>query len=173
MKPAAIMFILGAGVFPIIGSHAEVTAASASAGRVLGADEVTKTIEDGGRPAAQPYRMGPIQREPQTPVKLAESHVPMIASLAPTSGPIGTAVTILGSGFTPRDNNIQFHGPKDFLAGSPVSFESGTRLRFIMTPCPSHEPQCPTFFVPPGGYSVVVINAGGRSNEVLFTVTVR
>jgi hypothetical protein len=106
-------------------------------------------------------------------IELAESHVPVIAILTPTSGPIGTAVTIQGSGFTPRDNNIQFHGPKDFLAGSPVSSESGTRLRFIVTPCPSHEPQCPTFFVPPGGYSVVVINATGTSNEVQFTVTVR
>ena len=102
---------------------------------------------------------------------VAESRAPRIASLAPMSGPIGTSVTIQGIGFEPSGNNVQFHGINDFLAGSPVSSESGTSLHFIVTPCPSREPQCPPFFVAPGSYSVVVINANGKSNEAMFTVT--
>jgi hypothetical protein len=112
-----------------------------------------------------------VQKEPGALFERTEADIPFIASLDPNSGPVGTAITILGKGFTSRNNNIRFQGARDFLADSPVSSESGTTLHFIVTPCPSREPKCPTFFVDPGSYSVVVINANGKSNEGRFTVT--
>jgi hypothetical protein len=165
----ATCFVLGTGFCPIIGSAANVAALIAPVGRALGAEGAMGAAQQ--QAAAQPGRTTPVQREPQIPAQLAESRGPIIASLLPGSGPIGTSVTIQGNGFTQTGNDVQFHGPNDFLAGSPVGSENGITLRFIVTPCPSREPQCPTFFVVPGNYSVVVINANGKSNEATFTVT--
>lgn len=163
----AIFRMLAVGLCPMIGSSGNVPAAIEREGR-LGAESLI-TVVDGvrGLPAQAATQ---VQREWNTLFKLTEASAPFIASLAPTSGPIGTSATIQGRGFTPRDNNIQFYGPTNFLAGSPVGSESGTSLHFIVTPCPSREPQCPTFFVPPGAYSVMM-NANGKSNEAKFTVT--
>jgi hypothetical protein len=52
-----------------------------------------------------------------------------------------------------------------------VKSDSGTRLEFQVTSCPSHAPQCPGFFIFPGDYSVSVTNSNGTSNSVVFTVT--
>jgi hypothetical protein len=164
----AIFSMLAVGLCPMIGFSGNVPATIVREGR-LGAESLISVV-DGvrGLPAQAAMR---VQRDWRNLFKLTGASAPFIASLAPTSGPIGTSATIQGSGFTPRDNNIQFYGPTNFLAGSPVSSESGTSLDFIVTPCPSREPQCPTFFVPPGAYSVIVINANGKSNEAKFTVT--
>jgi hypothetical protein len=160
--------MLAAGLCPMIGSPGNVLVAIV---RALGAESLTRVVDEVRGLPAQADRTKPVQREPKSLFKLTEASTPFIAGLAPMSGPIGTSVMIQGSGFTPRDNNIQFHGPTDFLAGSPVSSETGTSLHFTVTPCPSRELQCPTFFVRPGTYSVVVINANGKSNEAKFTVT--
>jgi IPT/TIG domain len=114
----------------------------------------------------------PVHREPQGRFEVAESAAaPTIAALSPTSGPIGTLVTIRGTNFT-SNNLIQFRGAQaSFAAGSPVPSENGTSLQFRVTTCPSHQLQCPGFYVPPGNYRVTVINANGTSNEATFALT--
>ena len=106
--------------------------------------------------------------------KLAQSEVsgrPLITSLSPETGPIGTLVTVRGAGFTSDTNTVQFEGEKTFAAGSPVGSKDGITLQFQVTPCPAHELQCPTFNPPTGAYAVSVINALGVSNRATFDLT--
>jgi hypothetical protein len=111
----------------------------------------------------------------QTKAKVSEANTgPTIQQLSPTSGPVGTLVAIHGGGFTPRDNMIEFGDDhSSFIAGSPVSSEDGASLAFRVSPCPSEEPLCPSFFVRPGNYKVIVKNQNGVSNEVNFMITAR
>jgi hypothetical protein len=99
------------------------------------------------------------------------SSAPTITSLSPSSGPIGTTVTILGSRFTAA-NFIRLRGTKVvFDSGSPVASEGGAMLQFQVNPCSSSQPQCPTFYVPPGEYTAVVANENGTSNGARFVIT--
>ena len=98
------------------------------------------------------------------------SGAPMIMGLVPDTGPIGTVVVIRGRNFTVKNNVVQFKGEKNFAAGSPVGSKSGTILQFRVTSCPSRQPQCPGFYIPPGVYHVSVINAIGQSNSVSFSL---
>lgn len=95
---------------------------------------------------------------------------PMITSLLPTTGSIGTVVVLRGKNFTRRDNVIQFKGETNFAADSPVESRNGTSLQFRVTSCPSRQPQCPGFYIPQGVYRVSVMNAGGQSNSVAFSI---
>lgn len=105
-------------------------------------------------------------------VRLAQAR-PVIATLSPSAGPFGTQITISGTNFM-AENQVEFHGAQvSFRADAPVTSEDGTNLRVRVSPCPSREPQCPTFYVAPGRYSVTVINAGGISNEIPFLLTGR
>jgi hypothetical protein len=99
---------------------------------------------------------------------------PTIVAINPASGPIGTLITISGTGFTTK-NDIKFKNDyaSPFLAESPVSSDTGASLQLHVNPCPSYEPRCPTFFVPPGIYHVTVVNDGGESNEATFVLTSR
>src|ERR1700723_1551945 len=92
------------------------------------------------------------------------TEAPKITSLSPKRGPIGIVVVIHGRNFTLENNVIEFSGEKDFAAGSPVGSKDSTSLQFRVTSCPSYQPECPGFYVPPGIYHVTVINAGGQSN---------
>lgn len=98
---------------------------------------------------------------------------PKIVALVPISGPIGSIVMIKGANFTSK-NLIQFRSANaSFAAGSPVASKSGASLQFEVNTCPSYEPRCPGFFVPPGVYEVTVVNENGASNEATFTLTPR
>lgn len=96
-----------------------------------------------------------------------------ITSLQPTSGLVGTSVTITGSGFTATNNSVKFGG--GYLNG--IS-SNGTAVTFTvpdgLTPCPPGGTVCAQSFmqVTPGVYSVSVINANGTSNIVNFAVPV-
>jgi hypothetical protein len=95
---------------------------------------------------------------------------PAIRTLSPDSGPVGTIVTIVGSGFT-SNNTIQFRGEQaSFAAGSPVQSVDHTTLVFHVTTCPSYQLQCPAFFVPAGRYTVNVVNGNGTSNAAVFVL---
>ncbi len=96
---------------------------------------------------------------------------PTINSLSPTSGRVGTAVTIRGINLAGK-NTIEFRSALvSFSAGSPVNSDTETKLEFHVTSCPSYALQCPGFFIPPGEYSVAVTNGNGTSNSVIFTIT--
>jgi len=134
-----------------------------AAPRLTGASKsMSLTIPEGDRDNAAP-RAG---------FEIAQgSFAPTITSLSPSSGPIGTLVTIRGSRFT-ATNFIKFRGAKAaFDAGSPVASESGAALQFQVNPCSSSQPLCPTFYVSPGEYRVVVTNENGTSNETRFVIT--
>lgn len=101
-----------------------------------------------------------------------------IDSMSPTSGPVGTTVTLTGKGFT-DDNTIKF--------GSGVivhvpSYDNGTRLIFnvpeyLNPACYYSNPACmtasfaPSQQVTPGSYDVRVENGSGESNKKTFKVT--
>lgn len=96
--------------------------------------------------------------------------VPFISSLSPSSGPGGTTVTINGSDLT-QESVIYFDGGVvqnlQKYNGSP-SF----RVPSSVSNCPPGAyciagPQ----LIPPGPYTVQVVNANEKSNIVTFTVT--
>ena len=102
---------------------------------------------------------------------------PIITSLQPTLGPIGTRVTINGSGFTPTGNDVRFWGGIVSGLSSLMGSSNGTTLSFTVTSditryCP------PGLFcilsllsITPGDYAVFVTNSNGTSNSMTFTVT--
>jgi hypothetical protein len=101
------------------------------------------------------------------------SVAPTIRELSPNSGPVGTWVTIQGERFTSA-NVVQFRGERiSFASGSPVASNDRISLRFQVSTCPSYQPLCPGFFVPPGNYKVTVTNSNGASNEGSFAITTR
>lgn len=96
-----------------------------------------------------------------------------LSSLDPPSGPVGTKVTIVGSGFSSEGNVIHFAS-----GGNPsVSSIDGTHLTFQVPrtagPCDFRGNFCmaPDQLIKPGSYSVYVSNANGRSNALVFKVT--
>ena len=79
--------------------------------------------------------------------------MPTLTSLSPSSGPVGTGVTLMGTGFT-GGSTVSFNG----TAAPSVTFMSSTSL---------------TATVPAGAATgnVTVTTAGGTSNGLSFTVT--
>src|SRR3989338_2474058 len=104
---------------------------------------------------------------------LAKQTTPTITSLSPTFGPIGTLVTITGTGFLPN-NTVKFDFGSIFNVPSK---KNGKTLTFMIpakinddcstsTPCPTDTWQN----VVPRAYSVAVQNAAGASNAKPFLV---
>ena len=98
-----------------------------------------------------------------------------ITGLTPTSGFVGTAVTIVGSGFTPTNNYVLFG--LGVLPGVASSTD-GKTLQFIVpisqrAYCASAA-ACPEVMqlVATGYYNVRVANANGMSDAMGFTVTI-
>ncbi len=97
-----------------------------------------------------------------------------IASLSPSSGPVGTTVTISGFGFTTTGNTVKFG--KGYIG--PLNSSEGATLQFMVPSghglCPPGEETCGVGMYPPvtpGTYAVFVTNASGTSNSLTFTVT--
>ena len=97
-----------------------------------------------------------------------------ISQLSPSSGPVGSVITITGSGFTSTGNTINF--------GSGVipniSSQNGTSLTFTIPSaqypaCYYTAPQClpPIVITSTGQYNVSVTNSNGTSNSQIFNVT--
>ena len=109
-----------------------------------------------------------------------------VVALAPTSGPIGTRVTVTGSGLSSTANTVTFtavavdgetpNGPSVIpdlpsANGTTISFE----VLAVWRPACSYAAQgpCPFARIPtaPGTYRVAVTNTAGTSNAMLFIVT--
>ena len=102
---------------------------------------------------------------------------PVIYSVTPRSGPVGTRITMTGANFTAADNTVRFGG--GFIQWLPASSGGGNQtIVFTLRPvigavaCPGTA-RCPTaaHFVQPGGNALSVQNANGTSNTTTFTVT--
>jgi hypothetical protein len=101
----------------------------------------------------------------------------LLTVLRPASGPVGTEVTILGSGFAAADNTVKF-GP-GYL--DDIGSADGTTLRFVVPEghnlcSPRAAGPCAGGIYPqvvPGPYPVSVVTAASASNSLVFTVTGR
>lgn len=110
-----------------------------------------------------------------------------IYSITPSSGPVGTSVSIVGFGFT-NDNTIRFgngsilHVPTTSSIAITCTTDPrchGGINQTITFTVPSYlNPPCyyagcmqPSFQVTPGSYDVSVQDGNGTSNSVTFTVT--
>ena len=123
-------------------------------------------------PLAPADRIAPVRHATKRSPIFAQSIAPVITSLAPASGPVGTAITIQGSGFT-ADNSVRFRGFRDSFEVAAVRSENGTTLLFQVSTCPAYQPQCPGRYIAPGAYRVTVVNVNGSSGEAAFSLTAR
>ena len=109
-----------------------------------------------------------------------------IVSLSPTSGPIGTRVTVTGSGLSSTANTVTFtvvavdgETPNEPSVIPDLPSANGTTFSFevmaLWRPACSYAPQGPCPFAriatAPGVYRVSVTNSVGTSNALLFNVT--
>lgn len=102
---------------------------------------------------------------------------PNITSISPLTGPVGTQVTITGSGFTTTGNRINF----DFTPNtseplwSNLNSANGSTLSFDLPGTNGavcfNWPCLLTLPVNPGLHKISVTNTNGTSNSVNFTVT--
>ena len=98
---------------------------------------------------------------------------PILSSISPSSGTVGTAVIIHGAGFTETDNTVNFGigGTKNISSGD------GTIIKYTipaaMSVCDLLGRACRAATMPvnPGRYELSVSNANGRTRPLSFTVT--
>ncbi len=103
--------------------------------------------------------------------------VPVVTSLSPTTGPIGTRVTVYGSNINTNSEYVLFDGFRIATDGSSIT----NQVSFIVPEYLSYQcnrikptdpcPDVATRQVIPGAYSVQVGNTNGISNTNTFTVT--
>jgi Ca2+-binding RTX toxin-like protein len=84
---------------------------------------------------------------------------PVADSLQPSSGPVGTIVSVLGSGFLPDASTVEFGG-LTIGAGDVLVDGPGTELSFVVPPQAQSGP-----------FPVTVTTAGGSTTPLSFTVT--
>jgi hypothetical protein len=98
---------------------------------------------------------------------------PVIRAVEPAAGPVGSEVTIRGSGFSPTENAIYIgEGYVPHLRSA-----DGVSLTFLVPaslepPCRFATPPCRIVSIatPAGAYQVAVVNSTGVSNRLGFTV---
>jgi len=99
------------------------------------------------------------------------SVAPVISFLTPASGPIGTSVTLTGTGFTPTGNSITIGSTPNAVINVP---SSDTRTLSFSIPsqlCNQLSGSAVCLPLQPGTYPFSVTNTNGTSNTVQFTVT--
>ncbi len=114
---------------------------------------------------------------------------PIITSISPQSGAVGTTITLTGTGFTNYSYQVDGGTNNRIVFGSLGSENnpvydlipnSGGSLTFKVPEgnymsCwnPKTGPACrvPSYLTQPGQYDVSIINANGQSNKVSFIVT--
>ena len=112
---------------------------------------------------------------------ISDASILSISTISPDVAPIGTRVSITGTGFSATGNKIRFRKgappiTEGFAADAPSG--DGKTISFIMfsalcPPCSFTVPPClaPCRELAPGGYQVSVTNANGISNSVRFLVS--
>lgn len=121
-----------------------------------------------------------------SPTAASAQSRPVVESLSPNSGRIGTQVSISGSGFTTSGNTVAFTAlalaPGAQMPNEPSVIpnlpSNGSVIVFnilpVWRPACSYSPSgpCPigNFPTAPGTYGVVVTNAYGASNSAILTV---
>lgn len=105
-----------------------------------------------------------------TPLTIAQTAQPAIASIAPASGIAGPsypiAATITGRGFVQNDNTVRF-GPVS-IGGLPSS--DGQHIQFQVPKEMPARGEVPPIVIPPGEYQVTVTTPAGTSNAMPFSL---
>ena len=99
---------------------------------------------------------------------------PALAQISPSASPVGSSVTLTGSGFASTGNTVKFG--QGYIRDLPSS--DGTTIRFVVPegldlcapdaagPCAGAFPRTRA-----GDYAVAVISQKETSNSITFTVT--
>lgn len=103
----------------------------------------------------------------------SNASIPTITSITPSYGPVGTTITIYGTGFS-GDNTVHFgNGGKQHLTSASGNYIYFTVPSFI-SPCDvvTTGSVCAMYMqqVTPGQYQVYVTSNGSNSNSFTFTV---
>jgi peptidoglycan hydrolase-like protein with peptidoglycan-binding domain len=104
-----------------------------------------------------------------------QSNAPVISGISPSAGPVGTVVTLAGSGFGATGNTVILDGG---TAANNIS-SNGTSLAFtipsfLTAQCTTPGMACPMYAreLTAGTYQISVVNSSNvSSNQVTFTVT--
>ena len=102
------------------------------------------------------------------------NNTPSVSFLSPSSGRVGSSVTIYGSGFGTSWNTVYFGSNLVTNVYSMNGTSMTFNVPFYTNPaCLYSNPACamPQTQITPGVYPVSVYNAYGTSNAVNFTVT--
>jgi hypothetical protein len=112
----------------------------------------------------------------------ASAQTPQLIAIVPNAGPIGTQVTIQGSGFSASGNTVIFGvGSRAYPSGSVYpnhGSDNGSVIRFTIPEhydpaCEYSSRPCPYATIPtvPGTYTIAVLNNNGQTDTQNFTVT--
>ena len=119
------------------------------------------------------FNDGRIFAQPQAPNPVVNTS-PNIDNLSLMAGPVGTPVTITGSGFSATGNVININnnfGGEDWAGFDFGSYTSsdGKTLNFVIPA--GNGGGDPGVAIVPGSYNILVKNTNGASNIKIFTVT--
>jgi hypothetical protein len=97
---------------------------------------------------------------------------PLILSVYPASGPVGTLITVSGRGFDPLDNRINFGGGA-ILGNASVDADTIVFAvpEYLLPGCYLAGCRRPNLEVTPGTYGLSVTNSKGTSDGLDFLVT--
>ncbi|MGE0815637.1 MAG: IPT/TIG domain-containing protein [Vicinamibacterales bacterium] len=123
--------------------------------------------------SSSPLELGATSADQPTP-QVSTSLSPSVTAMTPTSGPVGTTVTIRGAGFDRRNNTATFGQgyirQLDSADGATITFTVPDGLDLCppdtTAPCAGAVPR-----TKPGDYVVAVMIGGKKSNALTFTVT--